>query len=100
QVRLGKVVQVTAADFRTEAYVTSGFLYGFQADSLILNELQCDLRHTPDHNVGTSHLCDGVVAVLRQPFRIEGLSPLIIENVLEPVFLQESNGVFQLCSQV
>ena len=44
-------------------------------------------------------LCDGVVAVLREPFRIEGLGTLIVENVLEPMVRQESNGFFQFFGQ-
>ena len=64
-------------------------------DPLILDEFHRDLRNSPYDDVSARHLRDRVIAILRQPFRIEGLSALVIEDVLEPMLFQKSDRVFK-----
>ena len=99
EIGLGNVIEVMAADFRTEVDVARRLLDRLQPDTLILDELHRHLRNSPHENVCACHLRDRVVAILRQPVRIERLSPLVVQDVLEPMFLQESHGVFKFAGK-
>ena len=50
--------------------------------------------------MGSRDLGDRIVAVLRQPFRIESLRPLIIEDVLEPVVFQKLHRLFEIAREL
>ena len=95
EIRPGNVVEITAADLRTEVDVARGFLDGLESDALVLDELHRHLRNSPDDDVRAGDLRDGIVAVLRQPLGIKSLSALVIEDVLETVILQKRDGIFE-----
>ena len=87
EIRRGNVIEVAAADLRAEVHVAGGFLDRLQSDTLVFDELHRNLRDSPHDDMRSGNLRDRIVAVLRQPFRIERLRALVVENVLETVVL-------------
>src|SRR5262249_41707898 len=85
--------------FRTEVDVARRFLDRFESDALVLDELHRYLRDSPDDHMSARDLRDGIVSILGEPFGIESLSALVIQDVLEPVVFQKSNGLIELGSQ-
>src|SRR5262249_50681759 len=96
---LGNVIEITSAGFRAEIDVTRGFFDRLETDTLVLDKLHRNLRNSPHDDVRSRNLRDRVVAILREPLRIESLSALVIQDVLEPVLLQEPHGVFEFGGQ-
>src|SRR5262249_19737243 len=96
QVGLWNVVEIAAADFCAEVDVAGRFLDRLQPHTLIFDELHRDLRYSPYDYVRACDLRNRVVAVLRQPFRIESLRALIVENMSEAVLPEKAHCVLEL----
>ena len=99
QIRTRNVVEITPANLRPKVDVTRRLLDGLESDALIFDELHRDLGNAPDEDMRPGDLRDGVVAVLREPLRIEGLGALVVEDVLEAVILEKRDGLLQFLSR-
>src|SRR5678816_3247465 len=92
------VIEVASGDLRPEIDVTGGLLDRLESDSLVLDEFHCNLRDAPNENMRTCYLSNGIVAVLREPLRVERLRSLIVQDVLETMVPQEDDRIFEfLC---
>src|SRR5262249_3154717 len=99
EIRLWNAVEIPAADFRPEVDVTCRFLDRLKTDTLVLDKLHRHLRYSPHDDVSAGYLRNRIVAVRRQPFRVERLSALVVQDMFEAMILQEPDGLFEFGGQ-